>query len=103
MATQKKLSFVKFRENKGSRDGKANWENADAEIIRDLIVSAGAAGGAVRFGYSRDRGAYSLGVYVGSERETQYLGLYGDLDEWLLEWKADLDAYRDEIGSDSSS
>ena len=41
----------------------ADWASIDAEAIREVIAAVGAIGGAVRFGYTRDGGAYALGLY----------------------------------------
>lgn len=92
-------AFTKFRSGQG-KDGQADWSNASADVIREVVISITKAGGAIRFGLTRDKGAYSLGIYIGDFRDTEYLGLYGDLDEWLLEWKADVDAFRDSLESD---
>lgn len=51
----------------------ADWSKADAESIRELIAFAGMAGGAIRFGYSRDGGAYSLGIYGDGPPYTEFV------------------------------
>jgi len=48
----------------------ADWGTANADQIKNLIVAAARAGGAIRFGYTADQGAYALGVY--GDGETPY-------------------------------
>jgi hypothetical protein len=62
----------------------ADWENVPADAIRDCIVQISRMGGAVRFGYSRDGGAYSIGVY-GLEPSpfTDYLRPGDDVQAYL--------------------
>jgi hypothetical protein len=62
----------------------ANWENVPADAIRDCIVQIGNIGGAVRFGYSRDGGAYSIGVYgLDTKPFTDYLRPGDDVQAYL--------------------
>lgn len=63
----------------------SDWESADEKILKRCICAAGAAGGAIRFGYTRDGGAYSIGVYVGDDRETYYGRPYDDIDSLLTQ------------------
>lgn len=62
----------------------ANWASISSDAIRDCIVQISAIGGAVRFGYSRDGGCYSIGVY-GLEIEpfTDYLRPGDDVEKYL--------------------
>lgn len=63
----------------------ADWSSvADKSIIR-IISALTNAGGAVRFGYSRDGGAYSLGIYLGDDSETLYFKPYEDVGAKLEE------------------
>lgn len=61
----------------------ADWGGASAELIRRAIETITSDGGAVRFGYSRDGGAYSLGVYGDGKPFTEFLPGAQDVDEWL--------------------
>jgi len=61
----------------------ADWGGADPELLRRFIVAATGDDGAIRFGYSRDGGAYSVGVYAGGQSETLYIPCTEDIDEWL--------------------
>lgn len=62
----------------------ANWETVPADAIRDCIVQISGIGGAVRFGYSRDGGAYSIGVYgLDTQPFTDYLRPGDDVSAYL--------------------
>lgn len=68
------------------RKGKiASWMEADPDELVRTICAASEAGGALRFGTSRDGGAYAVGVYVDDTRETLYLSPDRDVNEWLRE------------------
>lgn len=71
------------RRYKRISSGRARWDLVDAESIRDLIAFASAAGGAIRFGTSRDGGAYSIGVYGDGDPYTEWVSSSDDVDEVL--------------------
>jgi len=50
----------------------ADWNNADPALILRLVCLVGLEGGAVRLGYTRDGGAYSIGIYLGDKSKTYY-------------------------------
>lgn len=56
----------------GKGNGTADWESANAGLVHRLVCSVAADGGAVRFGYTRDGGAYSIGIYLGGDSKTYY-------------------------------
>jgi len=56
---------------KGS--GVADWESVNAETIKRAIVLAAITGGALRFGYTADGGAYSIGIYGDGAPYTEYV------------------------------
>lgn len=49
-----------------------DWGGIDSGDIRDIICLVTERGGAIRFGYSRDGKAGSIGVYYGEQRDTIY-------------------------------
>ena len=49
----------------------ADWQAADAELVKRCISAAAKDGGALRFGYSRDGGAYAVGIYPPHSHEGQ--------------------------------
>jgi len=75
--------------NQRSSNGVADWANANAENVLQLVCAVAMEGGAVRFGYTRDGGAYSIGLYLGSDSKTYYCndaeGINGQLEE-LIEY-----------------
>lgn len=68
---------------KGS--GVADWANASSDVVLRLVCAVGVHGGAVRYGYTRDGGAYSIGIYLGAESETYYCNEKEGINEKLEE------------------
>lgn len=64
-------------------DGTADWETVNASNLVRAIAAASLTGGALRFGYTRDGGAYSVGVYGDGEPYTLYVKPNEDLDKFL--------------------
>lgn len=55
-------------------DGSAwDWGAVDGDELRQLVELVTNRGGAIRFGYSRDGNAGSVGIYWGDERDTVYI------------------------------
>lgn len=65
--------------------GTASWGGASPEWVAAIVVLVSSAGGAVRFGLSRDKGSYSVGLYLGSETETIWFNGDVQLDDALGE------------------
>jgi len=64
----------------------ADWGKVDAEVLKRTIVAVCRAGGALRFGYTADGGAFALGIYGdGPEAYTEYLRPNEDVAETLHE------------------
>lgn len=85
-ATAKKTTF----ERRIGRDKgvtlPADWGSVDASLLRRAIAAASGAGGALRFGYTQDGGAYALGIYGdGDTPYTEYLRPQDDVDAFLLD------------------
>lgn len=56
-----------------NREGEnADYGGIDGNVIRAAIESVTALGGAIRFGYTTDGGAYAVGIYDGDDRFTEY-------------------------------
>lgn len=47
-----------------------DWGSVDCERLRQIIGLVTSRGGAIRFGYSRDGQAGSIGIYYGDARDT---------------------------------
>jgi len=50
----------------------ASWHDANSELVLRAIAAAAADGGALRFGYTRDGGAFCIGVYGDGEPYNLY-------------------------------
>ena len=61
----------------------ADWGSVDAQILVKTIETASRKGGAIRFGYTRDGGAYAIGVYAGPNYFTDYVRPGEDVDQYL--------------------
>lgn len=73
----------KLRRSSNGREGIADWASADAELLRRAIETVARTGGALRFGYTRDGGAYSIGVYGDGDPYTEYIRPSEDLNAFL--------------------
>ena len=65
--------------NRGS-GGISDYESADAGLLKEAIVTAASTGGALRFGYTSDGGAYAIGIYGDGEPYTEYVSPHQDID-----------------------
>jgi hypothetical protein len=68
------------RSLRGSPTGVADYETANAELIKKAIVTAAGTGGALRFGYTADGGAYAIGIYGDDKPYTHYVSPHEELD-----------------------
>ena len=66
-------------------DGVADWANASADLLLRLVCVVAVEGGAVRYGYTRDGGAYSIGIYLGADSKTYYCNEKDGVDDKLKE------------------
>ena len=63
--------------------GIADWASASSEKVMQAIELAARTGGAIRFGYSRDGGAYALGIYGDGKPYTVFVTPAEDIDATL--------------------
>lgn len=61
----------------------ADWAAADAQLVLEAIANVSSAGGAIRFGYTRDGGAYAVGIYGSGEPFTEFIRPSEDIDYYL--------------------
>lgn len=61
------------RARRRNAGGTADYEGVDWRPIVALTAALAKAGGAVRLGYTRDGGAYALGLYMGDDYATEYI------------------------------
>lgn len=64
----------------------ADWATADPALVLELVTLVGLVGGAIRFGYTSDGGAYAIGFYNGDERKTEYVRPNEDINTALREF-----------------
>lgn len=86
--SSKKIDAAKRKalpSNKPSGHGVADWYNASPELVFRLVCIVAVEGGAVRFGYTRDGGAYSIGLYLGDNSKTYYCNDAEGINEQLQE------------------
>jgi len=65
--------------------GVADWMNADPTLMLELVNVVANEHGAVRYGYTRDGGAYSIGIYLGGESKTYYCNEAEGINESIRE------------------
>jgi hypothetical protein len=63
----------------------ADWAVVDMAILLKLIVNVTGCGGAVRFGYTSDGGAYAIGFYDQDDKWTEYIRPNEDVNEVISE------------------
>lgn len=61
----------------------ADWSSQDGQKIIELVAAIASCGGALRFGYTRDGGAYAIGIYGDGEPYTEYLRPGEDIEALL--------------------
>lgn len=61
----------------------ADWASADGNLIVAAISAVSSTGGALRFGYTRDKGSYAIGILGDGEPYTEYVRPTENLDEYL--------------------
>lgn len=76
MATTKSL----FNGTAGAGDG-FDWGGVDCDRLRRIIALVAGRGGAIRFGYSRDGQAGSVGIYYSDNRDTLWCRPSEDVED----------------------
>jgi len=94
MATSNSSEFRKSRaaRREGHSRGAANWGDVSGENLTNAVAWTAANGGALRLGYTRDGGAYAVGIYMDGESETEYIRPDEDMDQWLVDLADDMKA-----------
>lgn len=67
----------------GAAHGPANWRLVNVATLVDTITTVSVAGGAIRLGYTRDGGAYAVGVYGDGDPYTIYCGSDQSIEDVL--------------------
>lgn len=73
------------RRNRRRQSAPADWASVPADAIRSAIVAASNCGGALRFGYTSDGGAYAVGIYGDGEPYTEFYTPAEDMEAALLD------------------
>lgn len=74
---------------RAKRGGSANWALVDRETLAYAVTVVASWGGALRLGYTRDGGAYSIGVYGDGEPYTEYIRPNESVEEYLQQLAVD--------------
>lgn len=83
---QYKSVFGNARRDAAPSGGNTDWTVANPQLLVKLIDAVTSRGGAVRFGYTRDGGAYALGLYYGGESTSEYCRPSEELDDFIQKW-----------------
>lgn len=89
-AAQSALERLAAKRKERGASGAADWDTQDGNWMRHATAVVAARGGALRFGYTRDGGAYAIGIYLDGEQTTEYLKPTDNVTDWLATLVADL-------------
>ena len=78
----------------------ADWGSVDAQVLVKAIETASKKGGAIRLGYTRDGGAYAIGVYCGPIYFTDFVRPAEDVDQYLKDLTVSFEDYDGTAGSE---
>jgi hypothetical protein len=92
-APQGQKEFVEWFKAKRQATVSADWSGVDGRWVCTAAAALGARGGALRLGYTRDGGAYAIGIYLGSESHTEYLPPDASVEEFLSQLIDSLASY----------
>jgi len=81
--TSSDLDKIRKRRQEKLPNEIADWQSADADTLLQAIAVVAYQGGALRFGYTRDGGAYAIGIYLGGEHYTEYVRPREDINAYL--------------------
>lgn len=70
------------RRNRGTV-GKADWGEASSQKLLTAVKSVTAHGYAIRFGYTKDGGAFAIGILGDGEPFTEFVRPTEDIDLYL--------------------
>jgi hypothetical protein len=73
----------KRREHSFGDGGSADWSGVDGSVLAKAVAAVARHGGAIRLGYTRDGGAYAVGIYGDGEPFTEYIPPSEDLTAYL--------------------
>jgi hypothetical protein len=73
----------KRRANTSTTGQVADWASVDGILLAKAVGVVARMGGALRLGYSRDGGAFAVGIYGDGEPFTEYVPPSDDIELWL--------------------
>jgi hypothetical protein len=73
---------ISRRRHRGAVDA-ADWKEASSEKISRAIVAVTQHGYAIRFGYTKDGGAFAIGILGDGEPFTEFIRPNEDIDLYL--------------------
>lgn len=91
---EKRLEELRAKRNSRQSKGIADWAAADASTLQRAVCAVGFRGGALRLGYTRDGGAYAIGIYLSNESTTEYVRPDEDIDSYLEGLIEDMEHYQ---------
>jgi hypothetical protein len=80
-ANERKAIFTRTN----AKNGVADWESVEGAIVVKAAAAIAGHGGALRLGYTRDGGAYAIGLYDGDDKSTVYVPPSESVEEALNE------------------
>lgn len=93
---QRKIEAKRDRRRRAApAAGQADWRKCDGEWLTFVLSNLAQQGMALRLGYTRDGGAYAIGIYGDGEPFTEYVRPSEDITEYI---KSLLNDYGDDPG-----
>lgn len=72
------------RRGKRGNTESADWGVANPQKVLDAITAVSQLGAAIRFGYTKDGGAFAIGIVGDGEPYTEYVRPSEDIDLYLV-------------------
>lgn len=82
-ARESRQNGAKRRVERRTVESLCDWGSVDAALLVEVLDAVTADGGALRLGYTRDRGAFAIGIYGDGEPYTDYVSASDGIDEYL--------------------
>jgi hypothetical protein len=82
---KRRAAFEKRQKSttRGSHGQVADWAGADGDQLLRTVAAVTRTGDAIRLGYTRDGGAYSVALLHNGENHTDYISPTEDINEYL--------------------
>lgn len=75
-----------------------DWNSVQSQLLAETVRLVSRSGGALRFGYTRDQGAFAIGVYGEGDPYTEYFHDAKDCADFLRELIRDYEDGSDTAG-----